>query len=299
VVLLRLQPLPSQPIVKTESSLAMDSQGVQYRFAVEAKSQQGPLVYMNGLVSPGLVISEVVGTQVARWYQTPAAPGEPSQLSLWFSSGSGQTQEASFTLIARQPVEMNEGQQLRLPVYQIKWDGITREQTLLKLFSTRPGKITSVQSSSAMKSMRGPWMENDLIAAYELPASLPGGVAITMQEENPLLVPKAVAAWDNSQSEPRWVLTITAPAGGMLPAQMEILALDGQLEQNWIFDAAAPLAFRPTRSTGSAIAWSMQLSKPVNKLQIKCYPLRDAQGKPIPPLVSFPAWSGMVIVPAK
>lgn len=299
VVLLRLQPWPSQPTVKTESSIVMDSQGVQYRFAVETKSQQGPLVYLNGLVSPGLVISEVVGTQVARWYQTPAAPGEPSQLSLWFASGFGQSQEASCTLIARQPVEMNEGQHLRLPVYQIKWDGIVREQTQLKLFSTRPGKITSVLANAAIRSIPGPWMENDVIAAFELPASLPGGVSLTMQEENPQLVPKAAAAWDNTQSEPRWVLTITAPAGGMLPAQMEMLALDGQLEQNWIFDAAAPLAFRPNRSTGSAIAWSVQLSKPVNKLQVKCYPLRDAHGKPVPPLVSFPAWSGMVIVPAK
>ncbi|HQR07083.1 MAG TPA: hypothetical protein PLN21_09685 [Gemmatales bacterium] len=299
VVQLQLKPLPSVPLLKTENSITVEPQGVMHRFTVDPKGQQRPLVYLSGHVDPGLVINEVVGKRVARWFQTPARPGEPSQLSIWFSTGSGLTQDTTFTVIARQPVELNEEQRIRLPVFQIKWDGTSQGATSLKLLSIRPEKIIAIQPSAALKGIPGPWNDRELIAAYELPQTLPVGKAILLQEENAQLLPKASAAWDNTQGEPRWVLTITAPGGGLLPAQIDMLSLNGQLEQNWQFEASVPLVFRPSRSLGSAILWSMQSSKPVNKVQIKCYPLRDAQGKILSPTVSFPAWPGITITPAE
>lgn len=299
IVQLRLRPLSSVPVLKTENSITVEPQGVVHRFTIDAKPQQRPLVYLNGHVDPGLVINEVTGKQVSRWFQTTARPGESSQLSIWFSTENGPPQATSFAVVARQAVEMNEEQSIRLPVYQIKWDGTSQGPASMKLLSNRPEKIRGIQSNAVLKGIPGPWNEKEMLAAYEIPSVLPAGAAILLQEENVQQVPKASAIWDNTTDEARWVLTITAPNAGMLPAQIDMLSLNGQLEQNWQFEASVPLAFRPSRSLGSALLWSMQLSKPVNKLQIKCYPLRDAHGMVIQPVVSFPAWSGMTITPAE
>ncbi|MFT3879614.1 MAG: hypothetical protein QM703_08140 [Gemmatales bacterium] len=295
---LRLLPLHSNPFIKTENHIVIEPQSVQYRFKVEAHSQQ-PLVYLNAHIDPGLVINEVVGTRVSRWFQTTDKPNEPSQLSIWFTPGNRQSQEATFSIVARRPIDVNDEQRIRLTIKQIKWDTTISQPTVLKLFNNRSGKVINIQSNTLLRSIPGPWDDSTLIAAYELPASLTPGSAILLQEENVLLMPKASLAWDYSMAEKRWVLTLTAPAGSMLPTQIDMLALNDHLEQNWQFEANVPLSFRPTRSLGRAILWSLQLSKPVNKVQIKCYPLRDAQGKSIQPTVSFPAWQGMTITPAE
>jgi len=277
------------------NAIIVEPQGVQYQFAVEAKGQQRPLVYLNAQVDPGLVITEITGNRVARWFQTPVRPGEASQLSIWFSPATAQTQDVTFTVIARQPVEFNEEQRIRLPVYQFKWEGTSLRSSSLKVISSRPGKIIGVQTTSTLPGVFGPWNDNDVVAVFDLPATLPPGTAILLQEENAQLLPRATAAWDDTSGERRWVLTITAPAGEQLPSQLDMLGLNAQLEQNWLFEVSVPLVFRPSRSLGSALLWSMQMSKPVSKVQIKCYPLRDALGNVIPPAVSFPAWPGMMI----
>lgn len=290
---MQLLPLSGELNVRTVGEILLDAQDVTYQLQVEVADALRSVVYLQGEVDSGITITEVVGENVVRWHQSSAKGLEPSQLVIWFSTNTRQGNQARCTVRSKRPLEFGDGQTLRLPVHQIKWDGAVDTSIPLQLRSSRAGKI-SVQQESGLVPQTGPWA-GDCIARFQVPVGVAAGASITVQEVNPALLPKVTAAWDHSSGEPRWMLTIQAAGDGRLPTLIEMNVQQGLLEQNWQFDAAMAMSVRPVRGVDANLQWNVQTGKPISKLMIRCIPLRDPSGKLVVPIVNFPAWPGLAI----
>lgn len=291
---LQLQSPASELRVKTQCEVALEQQEVVYRYQVTMNDQQKPVIYLTGQVDSGLVVSDVSGDQVVRWNQSSAGAGQASQLSIWLNTGTQTDKRLQCTVTIRRPLELNSERQVRLPIYQIKWDGGAEAAIPLVVRNGRLGKLTLVDVSPGIVPFIGPWLDTQKIAFLQMPNKQQAMGSITLHEEHSLVRPHAVATWERSGTDQQGHLALSATEG-MLPSQIEMVVEGGELEQNWHFESGVVMTSRPSRGAAGALIWTLQMSKPVNKLVIRYIPKRYEEGQQVAPHISFPAWPELVI----
>lgn len=288
-----LHPVSSDAKLRTSLDIQLDMQELKYRYLIQATDRNLPLLYLAGQVDPGLKVQELAGDSVVRWHQTSVQPAVPSRLYLWLSGKNQSDQVPLCSILCRRPFEQMDNGRSRIPLYAIRWDTATAEKSMpITLRNLRSNRWLLDSSSPGLVEQSGPMLNAEMFSQWMMPMTMPFGSAIVLREEPGSNRPSFTRQWD--ENDKCWRFTLQAATDDTLSAELEFAVQNCKLEDDWQIEASVPLVARPVHGQANEIIWSVQLAKPVKRLQIISKPFCNTGDNLQSPIISFPAWPGLV-----
>lgn len=292
-VMLHLTPISMVPLLQVQTQLSLLSQEVVYRFNVEVAQPSKQLAYLKAEVPAGWIISDVVGDAIASWQQSRGKVGEMSTLLIWLSTVTSD-KPLVCSVIVKRPWEQPQPNVLHVPLNTLVWEGNSLSPATLTILNERPDMLAVLQMPAELVPLVGPWLTQQQVGAWSIPAKTPPGARFIFQQEA-RLQPKVQAMMERLGSNWVYRLTMTAPSGSFLPGEFDMVVSQGNIEEPWQVEAGVLALMRPSRAARGGLQWTIRLSQPVASLKLTS-PLRsDNTGNPVPPQLSFPAWPQLVV----
>lgn len=281
-----IRPQRSVPSLRVQSEVWLRKDEAEHRMQYEVEFSGKALVFLQATVDAGLTINNIVGEAVTSWQQSPASGSQSTQLQLWLdprqSSGA-----LRFQIIASQPLEKRDNRNRLLSWKQLKWLHTNTIGTGIAIHAEQPNRWSRLDPSSELRTVAGPWQANTQLMEI-IPASA-SGQSMLLEEASQESLP--VLSVEEITPEQRW--TLSAPLGQTLPAEIELIIKQSQLEADWQFSSSVPLITRVKRSESGDLQFTILFSKPVSSLQLSSQKIVDRTGKTVKPVVQFPRWPGL------
>jgi hypothetical protein len=286
---IRLRPLPKPPVMSTLEIILGENE-VSYRFQADIPR---PAVCLTAQVDDGLRISEVQGRAMHRWHVTPQpTPGQPGRLEVWLRAREvAEAEPVTLTVIAQPIREAPVSEQLSLPLSRLRWDHAPA-MTSLTVYSAQGNLVEAIQPPLNLTPRRGPWPDPAVIAEYLLPADLPTGQSLTVHVRTKKQPSSPVAELRRDVESFVWTVAVGGGTTTLGPG-LEILVLNGRLEDEWSFQADVPVAAVPRRDGAGHLVWNVQFAKPAARLTIRSRTGMSSAAATQPPTVSILQMPGL------
>ncbi len=281
-----LKPLNSPTHVRTQTDLWLLKDAAEHRINCEVELSGKSLVFLQATVDAGLSINSIHGDAITSWQQSAAAGSQTTQLQLWLDPRQ-RSGTIRFQIIGSQPLEKRDNRQWTLPWKQVKWLHSSTASAGTAIHADQPNRWSRLEPSAELPALVGPWQASTQLIEI-MPASA-SGQGMLLEEASQESLP--VLSTEESTALPRW--TLAAPVGQSLPAEIELIIKESQLEADWQFASSIPLITRVKRNESGDLHYTILFSKPVNSLQLTSQTLLDRTGKITRPVLQFPRWPGL------
>jgi hypothetical protein len=283
-----LKPLNSLPHIRTQTDLWLLKDAAEHRINCEVELTGKSLVFLQATVDAGLSINSIHGEAITSWQQSNVAGSQVTQLQLWLDPRQ-RSGTFRFQIIASQPLEKRDNRQWLLPWKQLKWLHASTTNAGTAVHAEQPNRWSRLEPSAELRALVGPWQTSTQLLEI-MPASA-SGQGMLLEEASQESLP--VLSAQESTAQQRW--TLTAPLGQLLPAEVELIIKQSQLEADWQFTSSVPLITRVKRNESGDLHYTILFSKPANSLQLTSQTLVDQTGKTTKPVLQFFRWPGLQV----
>lgn len=283
-----IKPLNNPPHIRTQTDLWLLKEEAEQRMSCDVELSGKTLVFLQATVDAGLSINSIHGEAVTSWQQSTAAGSQTTQLQLWLDPRP-RSGAIRFQIIGSQPLEKRDNRQSVLPWKQLKWLHASTTNAGTAIHADQPNRWSRLVPSAGLHVLVGPSQAATQMMEI-MPASA-SGQSVLLEKASQESLPVLNVEENNAQL--RW--TLTAPLGQTLPAEVELIIKQSQLEADWQFSSSVPLITRVKRSESGDLYYTIHFSKPVNSLQLTSQMLVDRTGKTTKPVLQFPRWPALQV----